>query len=502
MKISNRKQLVFPLLAALCWPLPAMALEPAVVSSGGAPELAAGQVSMVLGGAWLATPGEQRRRIHMGMQVGAGDFVQTESNGHVHIRFIDNALVSVRPDSRLEIVRYEYNRRNPALSTVKFSLEEGVTRSISGDAASSARQRFRLNTPIAAIGVRGTDFVVSATRDSVRALVNEGTIVLAPYSDQCTVEAFGPCAANAVELSGATEQMLGFELGTPGPRVLPAVHESNPDTLRSDVNNAIEEATDSEEEITDTNEAYLEGTADERVNISLANLNNTEDTVETTDPDPDPTPDPTPDSTPDPDPDPDPDPTPDPTPEPVTEPETLPDLTPETPFGEEENAERQMVWGRWGNGKGARERITYAYEEAIEGREVSVGNLEYALLRPDLESRDVDSGLGTVEFDLTAAQAYYENEGKTVAMQVNDGNLSINFDRSVFSTGLTLNHDLTGTVMFAAEGRVYEGGFFRMNDDTQKLSGAVTLDGQEAGYYFLKQLDAGSVSGLTLWDSR
>ena len=462
MKIIIRAKLVPMMFAALFWQGQAFALDPAVAAPGGAPEPAAGKVSMVLGGAWLEAPGGERQRIEMGMPVGAGDFVRTEPNGHVHIRFIDNALVSVRPDSRLEIVRYEYNRGNPALSTVKFSLQEGVTRSISGDAASSARQRFRLNTPIAAIGVRGTDFVVSATRDSVRALVNEGAIVLAPYSEECTVEAFGPCAANAVELSGSSEQMLGFDLGAAAPQVLPAVHEADPDALRDDVNGAVDAAVDSEDEITGASDAYLEGTANDRVNTGLANLASAV------------------------------------APEPEPEPE--PDFTPEVPFGEVENRERQMVWGRWGDGKGALERITYAYEVAREGREVSVGNLEYALFRPDLESRNVDRGLGTIDFDLAAAQAFYQSGGRTVAMRVSDGNLSINFDRNQFSTGLTLDHDMTGTVLFSAEGRVYDGGFFRIKENDHRVSGAVTLDGKEAGYFFEQQLEAGNISGLTLWD--
>lgn len=475
MNIHIRTKVLPVILTAFGWQFHALALEPAVSAPGGAPEPAAGQVSMVLGGAWLDTPGEERRRISIGTPVDAGDFVQTEPNGHVHIRFVDNALVSVRPDSRLEIVRYEYDRANPSLSTVKFSLEEGVTRSISGDAARTARERFRLNTPIAAIGVRGTDFVVSATQDSVRALVNEGTIVLAPYSAECAAEAFGPCAVNAVELSGNSEQMLGFDIGSPAPEVLPAVHETNPGALRDDVDGAVEEATEAEEEISGANEAYLEGTAGDRVSAGLANLN-----AATIDPAPDPAPEPPP--------------------EPAPEPE--PDFTPEVPFGEVENNERQMVWGRWGAGKGDLERITYAYEVASEGRAVAVGNLEYALFRPDPEGGNVNSGLGTVEFDLSAAQAFYENGGNTVAMQVSDGDLSINFDRNVFSTGLTLNHDQTGTVLFSADGRVYDGGFFRMNENGQQVSGAVTLDGAEAGYRFRKQLEQGSVSGLTLWDAR
>ncbi len=471
----NRVWAVLALLVALCGSAPALAQQEGAATVAPTGQPAAGRVSMVLGGAWLESPGAagsvgggaESRRVELGMEVRAGDFVRTEPNGHVHIRFIDNALVSVRPDSRLEIERYEYDRRNPALSTVKFSLEEGVTRSISGAAASSARQRFRLNTPIAAIGVRGTDFVVSATRDSVRALVNEGTIVLAPYSVECVAEALGPCAANALELSGATDQMLGFDLGAAEPRVLPAVHETNSNGLREDVNSAVEEAVANEDEITDSNEAYLEGTANDRVNTGLANLAAVSAPVP-----------------------------------PPAAPPPEPDFTPKVPFGTEQNDGRQMAWGRWGAGKGELERITYAYSEASENREVSIGNFEYALFRPELGSRNVNSGLGTVEFDLAAAQAFLDSGGNTVAMQVRDGELAIDFDRNLFSTGLTLDHDLVGTVRFSADGRVFDGGFFRMNNASQKVSGAVTLDGQEAGYYFRQQLDVGDISGLTLWDSR
>lgn len=464
MNIRTRAKILATILTALGWQVHVLAIEPAVNSPGGGPEPAAGRVSMVLGGAWLDAPGEDRRRISIGTRVGAGDFVRTGPNGHVHIRFVDNALVSVRPDSRLEIVRYEYDRANPSLSRVKFSLEEGVTRSISGEAARTARERFRLNTPIAAIGVRGTDFVVSATRDSVRALVNEGTIVLAPYSAECAAEAFGPCAVNAVELSGDSERMLGFDIGSPAPEVLPAVHETNPGALRD---GAVDEATEAEEEISDANKAYLEGTAGDRVSAGLANLSTSASA---------------------------------PTPEPAPEPE--PDFTPEVPFGEAENDRRQMVWGRWGAGKGDLERIAYAYEVASEGRDAAVGNFEYALFRPDPDGGNVNSGLGAVDFDLAAAQAFYENGGNTVAMRVSDGELSIDFERNAFSTGLTLNHDLTGTVLFSADGRVHDGGFFRMNDNDRQVSGAVTLDGAEAGYRFLKRLEQGSVSGLTLWDAR
>ena len=91
----------------------------------------------------------------------------------------------MRPNSTLEVVEYLFDGDDPSKSAVKFNLQEGVARSISGEAAKAARDRFRLNTPVAAIGVRGTDFVVGADSSSTRALVNEGSIVISPFSASC-----------------------------------------------------------------------------------------------------------------------------------------------------------------------------------------------------------------------------------------------------------------------------------------------------------------------------
>ena len=97
--------------------------------------------------------------------------------------------MSVRPDSQLEIISYDYDAEHPEESSIKFNLIEGIARSISGEGAKAARSRYRLNTPIAAIGVRGTDFVVSVTGQSTRALVNQGAIAMAPYSADCSASA-------------------------------------------------------------------------------------------------------------------------------------------------------------------------------------------------------------------------------------------------------------------------------------------------------------------------
>ena len=137
-----------------------------------------GSVGLVLGRVFVESGGSQIERARTGHLLSETDVIRQNQIGHAHIRFIDDALVSVRLNSVfLEIIEYKYNSERPQDSVVKFNLLQGTARAVSGKAAEAAKDRFRLNTPIAAIGVRGTDFVVSVGPTSVRAMVNQGAIV-------------------------------------------------------------------------------------------------------------------------------------------------------------------------------------------------------------------------------------------------------------------------------------------------------------------------------------
>ena len=87
-------------------------------------------------------------------------------------------------------------------------------------------------------------------------------------------------------------------------------------------------------------------------------------------------------------------------------------------------------------------------------------------------------------------------------MSVNGGSLNIDFQRNSFNTMLDLSADQVGQVLFAAEGKLADGGFLRAFEATQRVAGAVSFDGTEAGYLFEKQILGGSLSGLTLWGSQ
>ena len=417
-----------------------------------------GEVSLVLGKAWIETAGAGRERVTVGTRVHVNDKIHTAGSGHVHVRFVDDALVSVRPDSLLEIVRYEYDAANPAASVVKFNLENGVIRAISGRAAKEARENFRMNTPIAAIGVRGTDFVVSASQDTVRALVNEGTIVVAPYAMQCSADAFGPCQANSLELSGSDDQIVEVRINALNPVFLPAAGRLALPQAPAAPQLAVATAPQQESE-----EATANSVTSRAVNEKL-----TGSSVTTSE-----------------------------TPAAIT----VPEFTPLAPVPPQALAASQLLWGRWSeNGNKSNERISVSYDAATaNNRKVTVGNDHYALFRIENGPNVVKNGLGVVGFALTQAQATFTEGGLASLMSVNKGQLSIDFEQRTFSTSLDLSHTATGAVKFADSGLLYSGGYFHSRSATQAMAGATSLDGAEAGYFFEKTLQNGYIEGLTLW---
>ena len=467
--------LILVLLAA-----PTYGLETSEQQQAGAePAALVGTVSLVLGRATIESgSGKLSRTVKPGSQVRVHDQIVTSTNGHVHIRFVDDALISVRPDSRLEITRYDYDPARPALSTVKFDLIEGITRAISGKAAKAARQRFRLNTPIAAIGVRGTDFTVSAKAGSTRALVNEGSIVLAPFSEDCRADAFGPCGTNSIELSSATMEVIELDGSTPLPRLVPATDAQNMTAMRTGVQQAIRSSQGADE----ASGAEDNGVRVEELSAVLVTDNAASDLADTASDLADTASD-------------------------LADVASLlpsqPEFTPEQAIVIADVADRQLIWGRYaGAGLDGQERITLSLDEAQLGREITVGNFDYGLFRSGNGSKRLDSGLTVVSFGLSSAQAFYNSSSGVVSMEVGGGTLDIDFQENSFATLLNLNHNLTGELNFTASGRLFDGGYFHSRTDGKTIAGAVSLDGSEAGYFFEQQLLQGDIQGLTLWNSQ
>ena len=446
-----------------------------------------GESTLVLGRSELIKADGSVEPVLRGGPIYVGDRISTSSGGHVHVKFKDGALLSVRPNSSLLVEQYDYDPHKPEDSTVKLNLEEGVARTISGDAAKGARENFRLNTPVAAIGVRGTDFAVGASASSTRAMVNEGTIVIAPFSDTCSATGVGPCASGSLELSRDTLQLASLQSDDLTPRLVRSQSLRAPELLQRQ----FQLASTSPQSLADdavsgedsgegnpsqqlTNEVFLEVVASPTVRSDAGVA---AEKVSSTDFIPI---------------------------DPITVNDGQVDgfdYTPPAQLTEASLSDRQLVWGYYGDSLAA-DRIALSYSEASATRKISVGNLNYGLFREDANPRRVATGLGVVGFRLTSAQAAFNSDTGIAVVRVNGGDLGIDFQDRSFQTTLSLGHDSLGQIDFSAAGNLYDGGFFRAIEDTQRLAGAVSYDGAEAGYFFEKQVGDGLLTGLTLWDAK
>lgn len=98
------------------------------------------------------------RQGERGGALAPGDRVITGADGLAQIRFSDGAMLSVRASSDLKIEAHSFLGEGDTLATTVLQLLRGGLRAITGAVARVNRSGYRVVTPTATIGVRGTDF--------------------------------------------------------------------------------------------------------------------------------------------------------------------------------------------------------------------------------------------------------------------------------------------------------------------------------------------------------
>ena len=168
------------------------------------PNSSVGEAIFVTGQVW-ANSGSGQKPLETGNRLADGTSLHTGQNGYAYIRMTDGGFFILRPNSKARIVNYIADLSTPSNSKLRLDLDEGNVRAISGEAAHRAPNSFRLNTPIAAIGVRGTDFTVSTTADNTRVTVAEGVVVVDKLGTDCQANTFGPCSSNFAQVLRAAD---------------------------------------------------------------------------------------------------------------------------------------------------------------------------------------------------------------------------------------------------------------------------------------------------------
>lgn len=162
-----------------------------------------GQVMFVSGQVSQQLPDGSQQPVTVGQDIQPGTRYITADGGYLHLRMSDDAYYSLRPNSRFVIEEYSWQPDQPSHNRIRTQLEQGSVRAITGRAGEANKQGYRLNTPVAAIGIRGTDYITHHTQDATRVAVSSGAVVISPFNDSCTATGVGACAGDTALLLAA-----------------------------------------------------------------------------------------------------------------------------------------------------------------------------------------------------------------------------------------------------------------------------------------------------------
>lgn len=431
----------------------------------------AGSVLIVIGEAQMTDAKGVTQAIKRGQKVYAGQTIATGANGHVNLRMVDGAAVIVRASSRLKIEEYFVDSETPSKSRIKLNLENGVVRSITGKAGEASKASYRLNTPLAAIGIRGTDFVVQANQDVTRVLVQSGAIVMSPINDDCLRDALGPCkSAKARDLTAAMrDAYLELRSRTDAPTFVPAekaiespnmIAPPRPDEPKVGEKPAKATASNVDAYTAEATRVVAADTIKTQVDVVTAKPDTKPDT-------------PKPDST------------------------TPVDTKPVEPV-----IPQKFWWGRWEEFANASPDGKTYKTVRVDGREVSSSNAVFALYRESNDNVYLPTS-GVVGFKLAESESYVMKADKSLSVAtVSNASLTVDFNNRRYDTALTVNATGISPVQIQSQGDVNHQGYFINpgNSPDTIVEGSLFRDGSQAGYLFQRFLANGlSVVGATRW---
>jgi hypothetical protein len=394
------------------------------------------------------------RLVQAGDVVSEGELLATEADGYLYLKTSDNGFFILRPNSKGQIVTYQIDARDPANSRIKLELRSGVARHVSGDAVKNARQNFRFNTPVAAIGVRGTDFTVYANQETAKITVLSGGVVVAPLSGGCLAEGAGPCegAASRELFANRFGQMLQVGLGQPPVLLMGAEH--GPDAIsppRSD-----EPA---------TNKSGARSASSTNTTVVGKDINL--DPLKTN---------------------------------------AISQFASQAALAAASTAVgpvQSLTWGRW---EAVLDKTVEVDVAALQATNQLIATTSYYAIMRSKEGTWQSPGPVSLGFSLQQSQATIldESSRKVTAARVENGQLQFDFAKSSFFTQFDLvsqgeRFQLQNRGEVSSDGKLY-GGYQFSRPNNMDVRGALSNDNQTAAYLFQSRLDDRRVaSGATFW---
>ena len=184
------------------------------------------------------------------------EVIKTGKESKVQIRFIDNALLALKAESELNIKAYIYSATDEKDNQVLMELVAGGFRTLTGKIGKGNKAAYKIDTPVASIGIRGTLYDVQISFDKILAGVWKGGISLDTAQGQFDLGLnsnfdFGEISSAGV-FTGLLTPPQAFTPPTPRTKTGPAAETENDSS-----NSPAQELSSNDKATTETDEAAL-----------------------------------------------------------------------------------------------------------------------------------------------------------------------------------------------------------------------------------------------------
>jgi hypothetical protein len=158
-------------------------------------DVVAGTVTYLSGPLFAKKADGSMKTLSKNSVVEQGDTLVTEKRTYARVKFNDGSEVTLRPESQFKIEVFSYNQDKPKEDKAVFELVKGGLRALSGHVGKRGDpDSYKMKTPPAVIGIRGTIYEVKicagncgALADGIYFFVPEGTITVSNTSGSQTV---------------------------------------------------------------------------------------------------------------------------------------------------------------------------------------------------------------------------------------------------------------------------------------------------------------------------
>lgn len=143
---------------------------------------AAGTAVSVRGYVTATSPSGEVRQLARGDEVYSGDTIKTAKRSRIRMSFSDGSTSVLTSRAVFEITDYSFSGKVDGTEKASFKLVQGALEAISGLIGKKNRNAFRLDTPFATIGLRGTTYKVEilvnqAGKRFLNLSVTDGSVV-------------------------------------------------------------------------------------------------------------------------------------------------------------------------------------------------------------------------------------------------------------------------------------------------------------------------------------